>query len=200
MTQTKEKLNIYQKILKITEDVGAVQKEEKKVNNQYKFVSHEAVTDAIRPLLIKYGVTAIPTVVNHTQDGNNCILEVMVTFTNVEKPDDSITVHGIGYGVDPQDKGPGKSFSFAVKYIYMKVFNLSSGDDDNERSTVKRESSTTTTKINGLPQSLKDRLGVIVKAGQLTNDEGIALCNKYGYNAIKINDYLDKIDLVTGQA
>ena len=54
---TKKKMNIHEKILSITEDIGNIPKEDKKVNNMYRFVSHQAVTDALRPLLIKYKVT-----------------------------------------------------------------------------------------------------------------------------------------------
>jgi hypothetical protein len=38
-------------------------------------------------------------------------------------------VETIGYGVDPQDKGPGKAISYGVKYALLKVLGLETGDD-----------------------------------------------------------------------
>lgn len=60
---TKE-MNIYQRINAIMDKVSYVQKENKKVNNQYTFVSHDAVTSAIQPFLVEFGVVAVPSVVN----------------------------------------------------------------------------------------------------------------------------------------
>jgi hypothetical protein len=38
----------------------------------------------------------------------------------------------MGYGVDPQDKGPGKAISYGVKYALLKVLGLETGDDPDE--------------------------------------------------------------------
>lgn len=122
-------LNIHQRLLAVMEAVGYVQKEEKMVNNQYRFVSHDAVTAKIRPALIKNRVLAIPRTVSHAQDGNRTEATVEVDFINVDKPEDRITVPMFGYGIDPQDKGPGKAISYAVKYACLKALSLETGDD-----------------------------------------------------------------------
>jgi hypothetical protein len=38
-------------------------------------------------------------------------------------------VETFGYGVDAQDKGPGKAMSYGVKYALLKVLGLETGDD-----------------------------------------------------------------------
>lgn len=139
-TKSKGK-NLLQRLHAIMAEAGRVEKEDKKVNNQYKFVSHDAVTNMIRPLLIEHGVLSIPRVVGHRQDGNTTEADMEVTFYNIDKPDESITVPGFGYGVDTQDKGPGKAMSYAVKMLFLKTFCLETGEKDNEVDNVNSNSS-----------------------------------------------------------
>lgn len=122
-------LNIYQRMHQVMKAVSYVQKEDKKVNNQYTFVSHDAVTAKIRPALIEAGVLAVPKCTQHSQDGNRTEVVVEVEFVNIDKPEEKITVAMLGYGIDPQDKGPGKAISYAVKYALLKAFSLETGDD-----------------------------------------------------------------------
>ncbi len=131
MSKEPELLNIYQKIHAIMEEVSYVQKEEKKVNNQYKFVSHDAVTAAIRPALLKYGVIAIPNYFDISADGNRTNCSMAMTFVNMDEPEDKIVIPcaGFGQGIDPQDKGAGKAMSYAYKYALLKIFALETGDD-----------------------------------------------------------------------
>lgn len=124
-----EQRNIYQRISEVQRAVGYVQKESKKVNNQYTFVSHDAVVAALRGPMIDNGVVYTVDVQSHMRDGNTTEATVEVTFINADNPDDRFTVHGFGYGVDPQDKGPGKAVSYAVKYVLLKTFALETGDD-----------------------------------------------------------------------
>src|SRR5574343_346456 len=100
------KLNIHQRMLAVMKDVGYIQKGDKTVNNQYRFVSHDSVTAKLR-----------------------------VEFINVDEPSDRVTINAFGYGIDPQDKGPGKAVSYAVKYAYLKAFALETGDDP-ERDSI----------------------------------------------------------------
>ncbi len=124
-------LNIFQRMSAIMEDVSYVQKEDKKVNNQYKFVSHDAVTAKIRPALLKRGVLAIPSYFDISVDGNRTNCSMSMTFINVDKPDERIEIPcaGFGQGIDPQDKGAGKAMSYAYKYSLLKIFALETGDD-----------------------------------------------------------------------
>ena len=122
-------LNIHQRINAVMQDIAYVQKEDKKVNNQYKFVSHDAVTAAVRPHLVTHGITVLASVANHNQDGNRTEVDLVVNFHNIDDPSDTVSVNVFGYGVDPQDKGPGKAFSYAKKYAFLQTFCLETGDD-----------------------------------------------------------------------
>lgn len=122
-------MNIYQRLHAVMKDVSYVQKESKKVNNQYTFVSHDAVTARVRTALVTHGVVAITRVLNHSQDGNRTNVDIEVDFVNIEEPEEKVTVPCFGYGIDQQDKGPGKGISYAVKYAFLKTFCLETGDD-----------------------------------------------------------------------
>lgn len=132
---TEKKMNIHQRINAIMAAVSYVSKENKKVNNQYTFVSHDAVTAAIQPELVKHGVVVEPTVIKHEQDGNRTCVDIKVDFVNMDEPTDRISLTFFGYGVDQQDKGPGKAFSYAKKYAFLQLFCLETGDDP-ERDSI----------------------------------------------------------------
>lgn len=121
--------NIYQRMHAVMQAVSYVQKEDKKVNNQYTFVSHDAVTAKIRPALIANGIITVPRVTKWQQDGNRTECDLEVDFVNIDKPEERLTVSMFGFGIDPQDKGPGKAISYAVKYALLKAFSLETGDD-----------------------------------------------------------------------
>lgn len=113
-----------------------IQKGDAKVNNQYRFVSHDQVTAAIHPLLVKHGVLVIPSVKSHKQEGNRTEVTLSVNFVNVDSSE-SFTVEAFGYGVDPGDKGPGKAVSYAFKMAILKTFCLETGEDpDNNAKAV----------------------------------------------------------------
>lgn len=120
--------NIYQRLLAAMEEVKYILKDRPK-GMQYAVVSHDAVTKKVRPALMRHGIVYLPTVVEHGQDGNRTSVLVNVKFVNVDTPEDCIEVNMLGYGVDSQDKGPGKAISYAVKYALLKALGLETGED-----------------------------------------------------------------------
>lgn len=129
-----KEMNIYQRLHAVTADLGFLEKDKtvKYGGNkgaEYEYISHDAVSAAVRVPLIKHGVVVIPRMVKHEKDGNRTEVTVEVDFVNIDQPQDRVTVPVIGYGVDPSDKGPGKAFSYAMKYAYLKLFILNSADD-----------------------------------------------------------------------
>jgi len=125
----KNEMNRYNKILGVMSELDYIQKSDKTVNGQYRFVSHDQVTAKVHPLLVKYRILALPTVEELKQEGNRTEAKVRLFFVNADKPEESINVVYHGYGVDNGDKGPGKAVSYAVKYGFLKVFCLETGDD-----------------------------------------------------------------------
>lgn len=122
-------LNIFQRINAVMKEVKYVQKESKKVNGQYTFASHDAVTSALHSPMAEHGIVMVPTINKLVQDGNKTIVTMDISFINADQPDDRINLQYIGYGIDASDKGVGKAISYAVKYALLKMFCLETGDD-----------------------------------------------------------------------
>jgi hypothetical protein len=142
MTKDKEKpLNIYQRINAVMNEVEYIQKQEKRVNNQYRFVSHDQVTGRLHSPLTKHGIVMVPSIASVKQDGNRTEIMVNVKFVNIDEPSDFVSVDYLGYGIDVSDKGPGKAISYACKYALLKMFCLETGDDPDQDQDSKHESS-----------------------------------------------------------
>jgi len=126
-------LNIYERLLKITNEIGILQKESKDVNGQWAFLSHEAVSEACNKAFVINRIYAQPKMINHGIEriGNNalCTVEIEYTFINVDKPEERVVVNGFGQGMDSRDKAYGMAISYASKYALKEAFRISSGDD-----------------------------------------------------------------------
>lgn len=141
--------NLYQRMLAITEDAGAIGKTGKAASNMggYEYHKIDDVEEHLRPLLVKHGVVAAPTLVSHTTESNptgkgsqvQFITEAVVDihFINADNPEERLTVQSLGQGIDYSDKGPGKAISYAVKTAYLCAFHLKGQpdpeQDDHER-------------------------------------------------------------------
>lgn len=120
--------NILQRLNAVMTEVDYIQREQKQ-GMRYKIVSHDKVTALVRPALVKHGVVYWPSGFQITQNGNRTQLQCKVVFANMDNTSDRIEVDTAGYGIDDQDKGPGKAISYAVKYALLKALGLETGDD-----------------------------------------------------------------------
>lgn len=121
--------NIYQRMNEVMREVKAIQKESKKVNGQYTFVSHDAVAEALHMPMVNAGIVMLPSIEELTRDGNRTTVMMGLNFINIDNPEDKCYIRHAGDGIDPQDKGIGKAVSYAVKYGMLKAFCLATGDD-----------------------------------------------------------------------
>ena len=163
-----KKLNLYEKLLLITNEVGVIEKNlsvQVNKNNSYKAVSERDVLDAVKPIEQKYRVYSYPysreiidygTLQKETEfDGkisrtNTLYMRVQITyrFVNIDNPEEFIDVVSYGDGLDTGDKAPGKAMTYADKYALLKAYKLSTGDDpDKDPSPENGYSKTTTKKI-----------------------------------------------------
>jgi len=131
-------LNLYQKINVIMREVKYVQKTDKKVNGNYTFVTHDAVSEALHEPMAMQGIVMIPSVDELVREGNLTIAKMRISFVNADAPEEKIELFQYGYGIDTQDKGVGKAVSYAVKYALLKLFCLETGDDP-ERDSIERK-------------------------------------------------------------
>ena len=133
--ETPNPANIHQRILLVMDELRYIQKGDKTVNNQYTFVSHDAVSAAAHPLFVKHGIVMVPSVKSWDQVGNRTSVLMSVRFVNADNPDDCVEIDVLGFGIDSQDKGPGKAVSYATKYAVLKILMLETGDDP-ERDSI----------------------------------------------------------------
>lgn len=147
-------LNIYQRLLKITEELKTV---EKNLNvpvsskNSYKAVSERDVLDAVKPLEAKYGVYSYAydrkiiengELVSNKKDFQTgeikeqkqlyMRLEVTYRFVNVDNPQEYIEIKTYGDGIDTGDKATGKAMTYADKYALLKAYKISTGEDPDQ--------------------------------------------------------------------
>lgn len=140
-----EKLNIYQKLLAITDELGVVTKALEVSTGQgkgYKAVSERDVIDAVKPLEKKYGIYSYPTF-REVVDRKELEVEskygtkvqfftrVLTTyrFVNVDNPSEYVETTTYAEGIDSGDKGAGKAMTYSDKYALMKMYKMSTGED-----------------------------------------------------------------------
>lgn len=139
--------NIYQRLNDVMKAVSYIRKDQKKIDSKYTAVKHDDVCKKTRPALVENGVAVITDVISHsiikewdkkswTKTGKEFLAhytltaaDVLVKFVNIDDPNDFVAVNAFGYGIDNQDKGPGKAVSYAVKYAILKTLYLETGDD-----------------------------------------------------------------------
>lgn len=129
--------NIHQRLLDVMKEVEYIQKD--RAIGNYKVVTHDAVTAKVRPALVKHGVIYYPQNLEFTQNGNRTEMKLDIKFVNAADPSDFILVPTLGYGIDAQDKGPGKAASYAVKMALLKALGLETGEDADDGSTALHE-------------------------------------------------------------
>ncbi len=147
-------LNIYERLLKISEEVGTVAKNLviKIGGGGYKAVGEVDVINAVKPLEVKYGVFSYPTKheVIETKElerevfKNNektIVLDQFVRvrsvyrFVNIDNPSEYVEVEAIGDGIDSGDKASGKAQTYADKYALLKGYKIPTGDDPDQEAS-----------------------------------------------------------------
>lgn len=135
------KLNLYQKINKIMDDIKYLNKDDTvgTGNYSYKAITEEKVTTSIREKLVTYGLVIIPIkqkrdVQQHGLTNKGAInilvfLDVEYKIVNSHNPDDYIIATSSGSGVDTQDKAVGKAMTYAYKYLLLRTFAIPTGND-----------------------------------------------------------------------
>ena len=155
MEEDIKKLNIYEKLSMITEEIGVIEKGlNVQVNktSSYKAVSERDVLDAVKPIEKTYRVYSYPikrevidrdTLVKESEYNGNITrtntlfmrIETTYRFVNLDCPSEYIETTVYGDGLDTGDKAPGKAMTYADKYALMKAYKLSTGDDPDKEAS-----------------------------------------------------------------
>lgn len=146
-----EKLNIYQKMLAISNELEAVNKSfmvEVSKGRGYKAVSEADILSAVKPLEEKYGIYSYPQSRTIIESKNQSVvdgektkliyferIETTYVFVNVENPTETISMVSYGDGIDSGDKGVGKAMTYADKYALMKAYKIITGEDPDKEAS-----------------------------------------------------------------
>jgi len=149
-----ERLNIYQKIAAVMNEVKYVQKKRGK-DMPYAAVNHDDVVASLRPAMLKHGLVTTSSVLDWKIEGNQTQCTLSVKFINADHPEEFVEVQSFGVGNDKQDKGPGKAITYAYKYALLKCFMLETGDDDPDLHSINSEKKNTYQGTNPQIEKLK---------------------------------------------
>lgn len=146
-----KKLNIYEKMSAIVNDLGIVAKKlsvDLGKGKNYKAVQEKDVLDAIKPLEAKYRVYSYP---KERKVIDNAILEkessygttknlymrieTTYEFVNLDNTEEKITMVSYGDGIDSGDKAPGKAMTYSDKYSLLKAYKVATGDDPDKEAS-----------------------------------------------------------------
>lgn len=134
--------NINKKMLLIQQEVEIQDKKGKNDFNNYKYLKENQVTLLIKPLMDKYGV-----IFEHSSEQKSIeqfqtskggtqflvTVEIIYAFVDAESGEQK-TGKVVGWGADVGDKGGYKAITGAIKYLFMKTFQIPTGDDPEKES------------------------------------------------------------------
>lgn len=144
--QTPKPSNIVEAINQVMAEVKNVEKNTTVGvgRGSYKGVSDKDVKEIIQPAMQRAGLAIYPKTIAHktelerwtetTQYGEKqkqqFFTEVVVTYCLRHSSGEEIELQGIGHGIDPQDKAPGKATTYALKYALLYLFLVPVGSID----------------------------------------------------------------------
>jgi hypothetical protein len=144
--------NLYQRILSVMDDLGAVGKTGKtSYGEQFAYHKIDDIDDQLRTALIANGIVVVPTAVtdariSHVEETDragkprttwHAECSLTITLINADAPEERLEISGWGQGIDYSDKATGKALSYAAKSAYLSAFHLR-GQPDVEAQNIER--------------------------------------------------------------
>jgi hypothetical protein len=130
-----EKLNIYQRLLKITEEAEQIPKRGWNDFSKYNYVMAVDVIGHVKKLLVKYGVYASVSELNHQrtskkEDGKNwhSTIACVGSFFCIDNPTDKHEVSYFSTSADTLDKDIFKAKTNGLKYLFSQQFLIVTDD------------------------------------------------------------------------
>lgn len=122
-------MTLAERVFHVQQDVQTVVKSGFNEHFKYTFAQERDVIAEVKPLLGKYRLLLVHSVIHEEKTENLTKLNVEFTLINIDNPTETLPGHAIGYGQDTQDKGAPKAYTMALKYYLSKQFLIETGDD-----------------------------------------------------------------------
>ena len=152
-------MNIFETVSAVMNDIGAIGKDSKNLQQGFMFRGIDAVMNAINPALVKHKLFIVPTVLEQTREerqnskGTNLIYSICkVKYTFYAEDGTSIDAVVIGEGIDTGDKATNKAMSIAFKYACFQVFCIPTEEMVDPDAEVHEVKPKTQTKAQPKPQ------------------------------------------------
>lgn len=137
--QQVEKLNLFQKLLKIQQHVVGLGKDSKSFGYQY--VSGSKVLEHVKPLMNQYGLLLKQEIIDientrqdySTKNGSKSeiLSKVMMRFTWIDSETGEKDENLFGAnGQNDWEKGLGSALTYAERYFLLKYFHINTDEDD----------------------------------------------------------------------
>lgn len=132
-----DKKNIYETINAVMNEIGAIGKNSKNIQQKFMFRGIDAVMNALAPALQKYKLFIVPEILDQRReertsikkdsDGNEKTSTLIysictIKYTFYAEDGSHIEATVIGEGMDSGDKATNKAMSIAFKYACFQVF------------------------------------------------------------------------------
>ena len=209
-------MNIYESISKIMEEIPAIGKTKKNVQQGFMFRGIDDVMNALQPLLSKHKVVIGPEVLEQireervTSKGGNLIYSICkIKYKFFAEDGTSIEATTIGEGMDSGDKATNKAMAIAMKYALFQVFcipteEMKDPDSDTppesitkiekekqEQERLEREAKELAEKV--ISETKVKALNDAIKNNEISDEALSFVLMKYDYNTtaeIKVKDYM----------
>ena len=138
--------NLTQALNKAAAQIGPIGKNATVGKNAYAYkgVNWSDVAEKIGPALHDNGLVFVPcdyeihTNENfHVESGKgkrNVFVEVKAKYTLMHESGESLTVSGLGHGIDTADKAAGKATTYALKNALLYAFTIAAKVDDTDET------------------------------------------------------------------
>lgn len=130
-------LSLWEKLVEIRRSCNYLQKSNQ--GHQFRYVGSSQVLGAFRKAMDHYGVMLVPHVMktqvsDHTtkKGDHRYFTEIWIKYVwlNAHNSDQILEVQWYGQGIDEGEKGPGKAYTYAEKYMMLKIFQVATDKDD----------------------------------------------------------------------
>ena len=121
-------MKLAQKVLKVSQSIGCVEKNGLNAHFKFKYQAWDDVLPAVRNACIEHGVQITPTVLDARNDNGHVIVHMMFLVKDVDSDQvDEFAWFGEAKGND--DKGIQKAITSCTKYALLKYFMIPIVDD-----------------------------------------------------------------------
>ena len=137
-------MNVFQRINEVRKAVDYAEKDKRVGEGGYLAVTHDAITALTREHFVKHGIVIVPMLIHQKTELTGTSTARGIPFirfeasyrfdvVNADEPADKFSVEIMAHAIDQGDKAPGKALSYAKKYCVLKLLEIESGEEDEER-------------------------------------------------------------------